>query len=67
MMVIENKYNLGDIVYLKTDPDQLRRIVTAIVVGPNGLLYDLSIGGGGSQHYDIEISVEKDILFTISN
>ena len=30
MMIIDNKFDLGKIVYLKTDKDQIRRIVTAI-------------------------------------
>jgi hypothetical protein len=33
MMIIENKFNFGDIVYLKTDPDQRARIVTTFSVG----------------------------------
>ena len=31
-MNIENDFNIGDRVYLKTDPEQLARIVTAISI-----------------------------------
>jgi hypothetical protein len=33
MVKIENRFEIGQIVYLKTDPDQLARIVYGIVGG----------------------------------
>ena len=66
-MVIDNKFEIGDRVYLKTDNDQKERFVTRIMVaGNNGLLYELYSGSAGCWHYDFEISVEKDVLKTIS-
>jgi hypothetical protein len=68
MMVIDNKFELGDIVYLKTDPDQRARIVSKFSVLPNGLIvYELSHNTFTSPHYDFEISVEKDVLITTTN
>lgn len=67
-MVIDNKFELGDMVYLKTDPDQRERIVSKISVLPNGLLaYELSHNTSTSMHYNFEISLEKNIVLTTTN
>ena len=45
MMIIDNKFDLGKIVYLKTDKDQIRRIVTAIQSSLSGaVLYRTNCG-----------------------
>lgn len=63
MMIIKNKHNIGDTVYLSTDKEQNPRIVIAIIVYMSGeLLYKLICGTIESNHYDIEISIEKNIL-----
>lgn len=63
MMIIENKFEIGDIVYLTTDEDQKRRVVTAITVLPdNKLTYQISCGHFASDHYEFEISDEKNVL-----
>lgn len=53
------EYNIGDEVYLKTDPDQLRRMVTGYTVRPIGILYLLSSGSSEGQHYSVEITKDK--------
>lgn len=53
-------FNIGQIVYLKTDPDQLPRIVTNIKICPGTVLYTLCCGSGDSAHYDIEMSETQD-------
>ena len=60
MMIIDNKYNVGDEVYLKTDTEQQKRIVTTIHVKPKDLAYELSLGEMYSYHYDFEITKEKN-------
>lgn len=57
MMVIENKYNIGDYVKLITDVDEKPRIITEIrILSKVGLLvYELSCGTETSNHYDFEI------------
>lgn len=68
MMVIDNKYNYEQQVYLKTDVDQKLRIVTGLLIRPNGLIsYELSCGTECRWHYDFEISTEKDVLKTTTN
>jgi len=60
--VIETKFNIGDTVYLKTDVEQMPRIITAIIVNPYDILYRLNSGAHMSDHYDLEISNEKIIF-----
>ena len=67
MMVIDNNYEIGDEVYLKTDIDQLKRIVTELRITPNGIKYLLSISTDETIHYDMEFSKEKDVLITSTN
>jgi hypothetical protein len=64
MMVIENKYEVEQIVYLKTDGDQLPRMVTSIVVNKYDLLYELTNGTFVSKHYDFEITDEKQTVIS---
>lgn len=64
MIVIDNKYEIGQIVYLKTDREQYPRIVTAIAQRQGTVLYELSYGTSDAWHYDFEISVDKDVLIT---
>jgi hypothetical protein len=63
MIIIENKYAYGDIVFLKTDVEQQPRIVTCIIACPAGdILYELSCGTTSSKHYDFEITIEKTVM-----
>jgi len=62
MMFIENKFEIGQIVYLKTDTAQDQHIVTRISVSAQGVTYNLNRGSFDSWHYDFEISTEKNIL-----
>jgi len=61
-MLINNVFEIQEIVYLKTDSAQLERVVTAIQMNPGGLLYRLACGNGDSWHYAFEISKEKDVM-----
>lgn len=67
MMVIDNKYEFGDIVYLKTDRDQFERIVIGIKVSPIGILYRVAVGAVETDHYDMELTTEKNIIITTTN
>ncbi len=61
------EYNLGDIVFLKTDSDQLARMVIGINVRPNGNMFGLANGVNESWHFAIEMSPTKDILKAITS
>jgi hypothetical protein len=53
-------FDIGDIVFLKTDSEQRPRIITGILMRPNGFLYYLSNGTNETSHYEIEISKEEN-------
>lgn len=60
-------FNIGDYVYLKTDIDQRKRIVTGYTVRSNEVTYFLSLGEDESTHYELEISEDIDILLKSIN
>lgn len=64
-MLIDNKYEFGQIVYLKTDPDQHPRMVFCFEVSKGDILYKVCQGTNVSTHYDFELSEEKDVLKTL--
>jgi len=66
-MLIDNKYNIGDKVYLETDAEQKYRIVTGISIRANSITYALCCDVTESWHYDFEIIEEKDVLKTSTN
>lgn len=66
-MIIETKYDIGDIVYLKTDINQKERMVTTIGITPGNHVYTLSCGDDSSEHYEIELSDTKDIMKTLTS
>lgn len=68
MMVIDNKFDIGESVYLRTDREQYERIVTAMCYRMNGILsYELVCGTLSSWHYEIELSKEKNSIITTTN
>ena len=60
--MVKVSFNIGDYVYLKTDVDQNRLIITGYTVRFNEITYLLSLGEDESTHYELEISNEIDIL-----
>ncbi len=49
-------------VYLITDIDQRQRMVTALIVSKYHIMYEVSSGTDTSEHYDFEISTDKNVL-----
>lgn len=64
MLVLEPKYDIGQIVYLKTDSSQSERIVFCYRVYQKEILYELAFGASTSCHYDFEISEEKNLVIS---
>lgn len=62
---MKTKFEIGQIVFLRTDNEQLARIVTRYTVCVTGITYELSFGTTTSWHYDFEISENKDVLKSI--
>lgn len=59
-MFINNKYEIEDIVFLKTDIEQMERMIVEIEVLPNQhLLYKLSCGTQFTTHYECELSKDR--------
>jgi len=57
------QFDIGQLVYLKTDNAQHERIVTAINLRPDKIVtYCLSFGTTESWHYEIEISCDRNII-----
>lgn len=63
-MMIQCDYDLGDIVYLTTDSDQLQRIIIGLTVRPGAIIYDLQNGTNMSSHYEMEFCKERNIILT---
>lgn len=59
MMMIENKFNIGEKVFLITEPEQWERIITGIFIDSNNIMYRLAYGSTVSLHYDYEISRDR--------
>jgi hypothetical protein len=66
MMIIDNKFEFGQFVYLKTDPDQEKRMVTEMKLISIGkeviIVYWLNFGSSCTLHYENEISAEKNLI-----
>lgn len=60
------KFEIGEIVYLKTDNEQLDRFVTGVNIRVGSISYALTNGTNESWHYDFEISKEIDVLKKIT-
>lgn len=61
-MVIDNKHEMGETVYLTTDDEQRPRLVTKISLVPGGVIvYQCSCGTQVSEHYELELSSEPDL------
>ncbi len=60
-------FDIGDSVYLRTDPEQAERLVTGINIRQNGISYALSHLTNENWHYDFEISKERDIIKATSS
>jgi hypothetical protein len=63
-MILDLDFNIGDVVYLKTDEDQLKRIITGIYLTQNEVIYYVSKGTDESKHYSFELSLVKDYQIT---
>lgn len=67
-ITIEIEFYFGDMVYIKSDPEQRVRQVTDIEIKPSGLvMYHLSCGPESSPHYDFELTKDRNILLTSNN
>lgn len=61
-MVIQNKYDFGQMVYLITDKDQLPRMITGLLIKPTHIMYEISQGTQSCWAAAIELSSEINVL-----
>ncbi len=57
-MKIETKYDIGQLVILKTDPQKQERMVIAITINPHEVpIYTLGQADKDSRHYECEMEL----------
>lgn len=61
-MQIDNDFTFEDIVFLKHDYEQKPRMIYAITITKNDIMYELISGTEVSTHYGVELSKEKVIF-----
>ncbi len=61
------EFELEDIVFLKTDTEQIERMVTCKQIRPGVTIYYLACGTNETVHYACEISKEKDLIKKMTN
>lgn len=69
-MEINNNFNLGEFIYLKTDPDQSVRMIVDIKISlGKSLIYGVNMGSTYSTHFEYELSSvqNKEILLGINH
>lgn len=63
MITIYNEYEIGDSVYLRTDPDQFECLITGITIKAGGTLtYEIACGSTVTWHYGFELSHDKRVF-----
>ena len=58
-------FEIGQTVYLKTDIDQLPRLVYKFIVYRDSILYAVTQGITETEHYDFEMSETKNELIKL--
>lgn len=64
-MIINNKFNIGDRVYLITDKEQTAFMVVEIYISSAAISYKLVSGIYDYTAYEMEISAERDALIAL--
>ena len=63
-MEVNNKFNIEQLVYLKTDVEQAARMVKSFQVFKNKIVYQLVFSTNDSWHEEFEITAEPAQLKT---
>jgi hypothetical protein len=62
LLKVNTDFEIDTIVFLKSDPDQLQRLVTAIIIFDSAIQYRLSCGVEETDHWSHEIVKEKNVI-----
>ena len=65
MMVIENVFDIGEIVYLKTDREQEPRVIIELTIGDHYVAYTTSCGIMTTTHSALELTSEKNLIISL--
>jgi hypothetical protein len=64
-ILVNNEYDFGEVVYLKTDPEQHPAIIFSINIYKAGeIMYEVIRGTVTSKHYDFELTRDKNLIVT---
>jgi len=58
-MIIDNEYEIGEMVYIKTDIDQYLCIITNILISKNEIIYFVTRNTETIRCYEFEITKNK--------
>jgi hypothetical protein len=61
-MIPKPLFMINTMVYLKSDPEQLQRLVTAFIIFESCTQYRLSCGTEETDHWPHEICKERNIM-----
>lgn len=59
-------HKIGEFVFLKTDPDQLERMVQAYYVGNGFYQYILTCGTEQTNHFEFEVTTHRNVLLGLN-
>lgn len=62
MMILDNKFDIGETVYIINDQDQLPRIITGMEISQKEIIYVLYQSTSLSRHFDFELAKEKQLV-----
>lgn len=66
MITVDNKFDVKQVVYVKTDIDQRPNIVTAIHIYDQSITYQCSCGSATNDYCDYELSETINVLATLT-
>jgi hypothetical protein len=56
------EFKIGDRVYLRGDPDQVKRMVLKIIETPIGMMYTIRMDGAEVDVYGLELTDKPDTV-----
>lgn len=62
MGIYKSKFDIGQSVYLKTDPENFARLIIGVEFRTSGVTYILCLGDFVTGHTEIEISLEPTFI-----
>jgi len=64
-MTINNKFDIGDHVYIITDKEQDMGIITGILINPRDVIYFVSRDNDVGKFYDFELSKDENKILRL--